>query len=162
MTTRAGRCCAIWASRSGRTEKEETHGQDSAQSEAGPQAEVPGPRVYPMPEMRPTQGGVSQVRVVSYLSTRDGTQGRASWDHEEFLVMDGFRRSSALLPGEPRGLRRLRPGARPIHVRKAAPKQDEDVVTPLCDAGGSEAPRSPLRSRSGNGNHSEKEDHPNS
>src|SRR5512133_4180043 len=96
--TRAGRCCAIWASRSGRTEKEETHGQDSAPSQAGSQAQVPGARLYPMPEMRPAQGGLSQVRPMSYLPTRDGAQGRAARHHEEFLVMVELRGERLLTP----------------------------------------------------------------
>ena len=80
--------------------------------------------------VRQAQGGLSQVRPLPDLPARNGAPGRATRHHEVVLVMMiGLRRSSALTPGQPPGLRRLRPGARPIHVRKAAPKNDEGLVT---------------------------------
>ena len=134
---KAGRCCAIWASRSGRTEKEETHGQNSASSQAGSQTEVSGTRIHPMPAVRQAQSGLSQVRPLPDLPARNGAPWRATRHHEVVVVMMiGLRRSSALTPGQPPGLRRVRPGARPIHVRKSAPTSDEGLLTSrLADAG---------------------------
>jgi hypothetical protein len=84
---KAGRCCAIWASRSGRTEKEETHGQNSASSQAGSQTEVPRTRLHPVPAMRQAQGGLSQVRPLPDLPARNGAPGRATRHHEVVVVM---------------------------------------------------------------------------
>ena len=45
-------------------------------------------RLYPMPAMRPAEGGIPQVRPVSHLSAGDGAQGRVARHHEIVVVID--------------------------------------------------------------------------
>jgi hypothetical protein len=124
------------------------------------QTEVPRTRLHPVPAMRQAQGGLSQIRPLPDLPARNGAPGRATRHHEEFLVMNGLRRSATLLPGQPPDLRRLRSGARPIHVRKAALQNGEEGVTGPLDAGSSRPQED--YGTGPDGNHSEKEDHANS
>src|ERR687893_1832264 len=83
--TRVGRCCVTSASRSGPTEGS-THGKDSPEGQAGPQAQVRRTRLHPLPAVRPPQGRVPQVRPLPDLPAGHGPPGRAPGHPEVQLV----------------------------------------------------------------------------
>ncbi len=55
-----------------------SNGQDIPQGQGGPQAEVQGARLHPLPALRPPQGRLPQVRPVPDLPARDGAPRRAA------------------------------------------------------------------------------------
>ena len=54
--------------------------------QGGPQAEVRGARLHPLPALRPRARGLPQVRPVPHLRPRDGPRRRAARHHQELLV----------------------------------------------------------------------------
>ena len=56
------------------------------QGQGGPQAEVQGARLHPLPALRPAQGRLPQVRPLPDLPARDGAPRRAPRRHQEQLV----------------------------------------------------------------------------
>ena len=54
---------------------------------AAAQAEVRGPRLHPLPAVRPRALGLQEVRPVPDLPARDGARGRTARRHQVFLVI---------------------------------------------------------------------------
>src|SRR3954447_9652095 len=63
-----------------------TDGQEGSRQQGGPQAEVRGPRLHPLPALRPPPRRLPQVRPVPDLPAGDGTRRRAARRQQEFLV----------------------------------------------------------------------------
>ncbi len=93
--------------------KENWHGQDRTGQQGEPEAEVQGPRVHPLPEVRSPALGVPQVRPLPHLPSRDGARGRAAGRDQELLVVGSSSPEQFLdqhtsdTVGRPHGIRRL-------------------------------------------------------
>ena len=59
-----------------------SHGQEGADRQGEPQAEVRRPRLHPLPALRPSARGLPQVRPVPHLRPRDGPRRRAARRHQ--------------------------------------------------------------------------------
>src|SRR5215204_3872737 len=89
-----------------------------------------------MPEMRPTKGGLPQVRPVSHLPAGDGTQGRAA-RYPEIVVVICMLDSSLIVAalGANGRTRQGRPWAGPPqrNRRRASAAQDANIPAPNPD-----------------------------
>src|SRR6185295_19213719 len=90
-----------------------------------------------MPEMRPAQGGLSQIRPLPNLSAGDGAQGRVARYHEIVVVIDMIDSSLivAALGGNGR-TRQARPWATPTRRRNTTrPPTGSGRMTPSNGTG---------------------------
>src|SRR3954467_13333483 len=64
------------------------HGQEGSDQQGGPQAEVRGPRLHPLPAVRASARGLPQVRPVPHLPAGDGPRRGAARREQVQLVKD--------------------------------------------------------------------------
>src|SRR3954464_7760056 len=69
-----------------RAGRRQHHGQEGSDQQGGPQAEVRGPWLHPLPAVRPSALGIPQVRPLPDLPAGDGSRRGAPGRAKEFLV----------------------------------------------------------------------------